>query len=137
MVLDAIHNGFGSKVGTRMLDVMIDQNARLFDYVRGNPFVILFFTGTKTSNELDRFVEIKDTIKHLYKDEIKFILIEGNNNALLAWNDIKIEDAHAKIHQRYGIIKPTLYLIRPDKYIGFRGGVQHEKELLAYLEFLN
>ncbi|GGP06030.1 hypothetical protein LDL08_18205 [Nonomuraea glycinis] len=30
-------------------------------------------------------------------------------------------DLRSEAHNRYGVRRPSLYLIRPDKYVGFRG----------------
>ena len=42
-------------------------------------------------------------------------------------------DREHNAHEHYGVKHPCIYLVRPDGYVGFRGGVEHGGELLAYL----
>ncbi len=123
---DCLTNNSGPKVGTQM-----PGNNSLMDAVRGTQFCLLFFSGKY--NNLGQYEQLTKLLKQKYPKLIKFILIHPNN-ALLIWNGINIFDEHAVIHQLYAVKAPTFYLIRPDKYIGFRGEIKHAEQLIEYLQ---
>ncbi|MBV9308161.1 MAG: hypothetical protein JOZ45_18595, partial [Acidobacteriaceae bacterium] len=39
-----------------------------------------------------------------------------------------------QVHEQYGVTQPCFYVIRPDWYVGFRGGFGKEESLMAYLD---
>jgi hypothetical protein len=45
-----------------------------------------------------------------------------------------LNDPKQRTHVSYGVSTPSLYLIRPDGYVGFRGHVGDEAELINYLQ---
>ena len=48
-------------------------------------------------------------------------------------NVMVLSDPKQRTHVRYGASTPSLYLIRPDGYVGFRCHTGDEGELLSYL----
>jgi hypothetical protein len=42
-------------------------------------------------------------------------------------------DLHSSLHDAFEISSPRFYLIRPDGYVGFCGGLEHADALEAYL----
>ena len=64
---------------------------------------------------------------------MKFIFIHTKSD----FNDsemINIFDENQNIHREFCIKLPSLFLIRPDKYIGFRGELQHADQLILHLQ---
>ncbi len=51
----------------------------------------------------------------------------------LSASDSILMDGEHFAHERYGVSSACLYLIRPDWYIGFRGGIADSDRLLDYL----
>ncbi|XGV98377.1 MAG: hypothetical protein ACAF41_05455 [Leptolyngbya sp. BL-A-14] len=52
---------------------------------------------------------------------------------VLSQSDSVLMDGEHCAHETYGVTSACLYLIRPDWYIGFRGGMADSDRLLAYL----
>jgi hypothetical protein len=42
-------------------------------------------------------------------------------------------DTEQFAHGKYGVETPCLYLIRPDGYVAFRGGIETQDKLTKYL----
>lgn len=136
LVDDCLGNQPGPRAGTSMLDVKFydqDKSERLFDLVRGIQFVLLMFASGNNNSVGDNFLLLKKTLAEKYPDQIKFIFISDKND-FYNWHDEKIWDADLRIHKCYGVTKPCFYLIRPDKYIGFRGDLENQERLIHYFE---
>lgn len=130
LVKECLHDHPGPAAGTVMLDL------KLLDLARGTDFVLLLFSGTKKDFTMDELCHIKENLSRRYPGLIKFILINSQSERSV-WSGEFVFDADLKMHETYGVTDPTLYLIRPDKYIGFRGHLEHIPELEKYLAFLN
>ena len=111
LVKDCIPDQPGPRAGT----FKADMPPELAEQIKGKAFVLLIFSGEeKNSNKITEF---KTTFR--YTEWIKLILVNNSE-----WDKtFEVKD------------KPILYLIRPDKYIGFRGGLEHTQELEKYFEF--
>lgn len=129
LVKDCLSFHAGPRSGMRMIDVLYNGKKSLLDVVRGSQHALLIFSGKKIN--LNECMRLKATIKQKYPD-IKFVLI-NNNNDFAAWDEEKIVDSLGAIHQVYGVKVASLYFIRPDKYIGFRGEMEHKMQLMDYL----
>lgn len=132
LVQDYLRHQSGPPAGTRMLDVKYDYQ-RLFDLVRGTQFVLLLFSGISREFNIFQFLQLQSSLKVQYKDLIKCVFINAIGE-FPEWEGATVFDALKQVHQSYGVSKPSLYLIRPDKYIGFRGALEHQQELEKYLE---
>jgi 2-polyprenyl-6-methoxyphenol hydroxylase-like FAD-dependent oxidoreductase len=120
----------GPKAGTRMRDVMYD-NKKLSDLTQGPQFCLLIFTSTYNFH-IDSCLKLKNEMDHHVKSKIKIILITYHN-LCPEWNDEKIVDDTLRIHKAYGVTDPQFFLIRPDKYIGFRDHLSNSQKLLDFL----
>lgn len=126
---DCLKQPSRSQAGMRMVDVEREHD-RLFDYVRGPRFCLLAFSGI-TDTDLAPLKQLVQTIEEKYPNLIKVLLIQANS---ATWEKELLHDQNQLIHQAYQTTQPQLYLIRPDKYIGFRGEWSHGEALLGYLE---
>lgn len=61
-----------------------------------------------------------------------FILTELELAASIEGGSVLLDREHGA-HEQYGVRAPCLYLVRPDGYVGFRGGAEHGGDALAYL----
>lgn len=118
----------GLPVGKLMPNV---GDTDLHDSIRGTEHCILLFPMTLA--ELDKCIQLKNSVKHKFPDLFKFILINTSNN-FSSWDEIKIFDEQGVIYKKYDISKPTIFMIRPDKYIGFKGELQSGYQFMEYLE---
>lgn len=121
-----VHEGLprkpGLKAGNKFMDV-VWHGKSLFDCVQGTQHVILIFLPAHLDERV--ISEVKDIYLSLqnkrFVDLFKFIVI----HRFLLPNDLtfanSIFDKEQTVTKQYGINFPALYVIRPDKYIGYRG----------------
>ncbi len=133
LVKDCLFLHHDVAAGKRMLDVQLNTG-RLFDAVRGTDYCLLLFSGIGHYEEQAEIYELKNLIQQKYPQLIKCILITPDEGKFAAWDTKKIIDKDLIAHRRYHVRKPSIYLIRPDKYIGFRGEIKHLDDLIAHLD---
>jgi len=121
LVKDCLQGHGGPLPGTFKADFY----PKLSVILNGSQFVLLFFAANK--NEAQNFAEFKANFK--YGHLVKWVYI---NDDVTSWSDICFKDEALVLHKTLDITSPSLYLIRPDKYIGFRGQLQHKAELENY-----
>ena len=126
---DCLRQASATAAGKRMLDGHVDSK-RLLDYVRGKEHCLLVFCGVLHFPEEGTLVHLKNTLHQHYPQLIKILFITTEEKK--AGNGV-LFDKDQSLHQLYGVKEPSLYLIRPDKYIGFRCALRHSEELSAYL----
>jgi 2-polyprenyl-6-methoxyphenol hydroxylase-like FAD-dependent oxidoreductase len=131
LVKDCMPRALGPAAGTRMLDIHYGEQ-RLFDLVKGSQFVLLIFSGVSGQANIFNFLQLQSSMLEQYKDMIKSVLINTQDD-FYEWHNGKIFDGDLKVHKRYGVTESCIYLIRPDKYIGFRGKIDDQGELEKYL----
>ena len=127
---DCLKHRSTTAAGMRMLDGRLDQG-RLFDYVRGIEHCLLIFHGTQPL-PAPILLNLKNRLQQTYPQLIKLVLITPKEK-LAGWDEAIVFDKNLALHQLYQVAEPSLYLIRPDKYIGFRGALMHQDELMTYL----
>lgn len=66
-------------------------------------------------------------------DGLVIPLIITTDNTSSRDDIIVLRDPKQRTHVAYGVSTPTLYLIRPDGYVGSRRHAADEAELLEYL----
>jgi hypothetical protein len=111
----------------------------LFQEFRGTYFTLLLFDGlSQTAEGYAHLVSIADWVESLLGDTVRsHIIIAGNEkSASLGWEGSILLDTEQELHQRYGARAESLYLIRPDGYIGFRSQPTLKEALLQYLNKL-
>lgn len=128
-----IGNYLAPKAGSRLIDVKF-YSSRLFDYVKGTQFCLLIFSGINTKLNETKLAELRSSIQVKFPQLIKFILITTDENKFPQWKEEKIADRDRVIHQSYHVNNASLFLIRPDKYIGFSGKVENGQQLIDYLK---
>ncbi len=100
--------------GERVPDVTINASSRLFDYLHNTLHNVLLFTGTTDGNN-QKLLTLQTWLNEHFADLVKTHLIAKNK----VNNKDDIFDEHSAIHQAYHISKPTIYIMRPDNYIGY------------------
>jgi len=131
LVKEYLPHQSGPKAGTRLLDVSFHQH-RLFDFVRGPNIALLYFMGMEDQADIALYYDLDATLRKHFSMPLNSILIRGKNQ-FEDWGHTFIFDEDNKIHTIYGANEPCIYLIRPDKYIGFRGGLKDLTELKQWL----
>lgn len=96
---------------------------RLFNVLKGTSHHLIVFTGAKpTTTTFESLSQIGSEVeKHFGKKIVPHLVIYGTEKPpALQWNGSLLLDPDGNFHRRYGARFNCLYLIRPDKYIGFR-----------------
>ena len=61
------------------------------------------------------------------------VLSPGRTESRSDWPGPILADPTGELHERYAAVAPTVYLIRPDGYVGFRSQPADEQRLLEHL----
>jgi len=109
---------------------------QLYDLLKDVRHKLLLFTGALPEDmEFDELRKIYRSIKAEYEDMIAVHTIAGTN--ALPPDFIKMNslwmDKDLVMHRDFGAAKSSLYLMRPDGYIGFRNQPASLSDLLEYL----
>ena len=114
---------------------------RLFELIAGMDHILLLFAGENAMDEqLNELIDIAKEVKNTYSELIFVILAakdkEGRFNHLTDQSPQILIDPKFKLHERWGMQEAGYCLIRPDKYIAFRGKLPGKQLLYAFLERL-
>ena len=96
---------------------------RLFNVLRGTSHRLILFAGIDpTITTFESLSQICSQVEQHFSNEIvPHLVIHGTEKpSTLQWNGSLLLDPNGNFHHRYGARSNCLYLIRPDKYIGFR-----------------
>jgi 2-polyprenyl-6-methoxyphenol hydroxylase-like FAD-dependent oxidoreductase len=104
----------------READVTIDgRQGRLYDVFRGTHHTVLLFTGlddeARPAVELCRIAE---QLEQTYPGMVKARVVTAER---FADHPAALGDPTRSAHRQYGVSAASAFVIRPDKYIGYRG----------------
>jgi len=133
------HGGsYGPLSGDRAPDATVvrlvdSTTVRLFQMLQGTQWNLLMFAGkNKSANTDAQLQNLASTIASQYPQTVRvhyvttvFVELQSQISVLV--------DRLEYLHDKYGVEQACLYLIRPDWYIGFRGGLSDSDKLLDYL----
>lgn len=131
----------GPRAGTQAIDakplVRSGDHTTLFDVLRGPQHTLLLFPGTyREAHSWRRMAELSRSIHARWREFFKPWFVapesEGVPSDLKLNGDVLLDPASA-LHERYGADRETLYLIRPDGYIGYRSEPATASALNDYL----
>jgi 2-polyprenyl-6-methoxyphenol hydroxylase-like FAD-dependent oxidoreductase len=112
------------------------EKTSLFREFRGASFSLLLFGGTRrTETGYAHLLEIARRVEELPSNLVKTHLIIGADGAPedLVWGGSVLLDGARSLHELYGASLGSLYLIRPDGYVGFRSQPADAEPLIEYL----
>ena len=134
--------GRGVRAGERAPDALVvrmpeRETVRLFELFRGTHWTLLLFGGEgSTEEDLRGLGEVGAWAARAYGGRVRPYVVAADV-APLARPDATVgvlADSERFAHERYGAKKPTVYLIRPDGYVGFGGaGIGASQRLRRYL----
>lgn len=111
-------NSRSPKPGERAPNVIIDKSRRLHDYLRGTQHNVLLFAGNIKTDDTSKLIELKQWFNNNYAGRVQTNIISKSDSSNI---DDAIIDVDSVIHEKYGVITPTVYIIRPDNYIAYCG----------------
>lgn len=109
----------------------------LFDKLPGGKHALLLFTG-KTIPTIERLTNLRSIanfVKVQYSDWIRIYFIVAGKEIpeTIDWDGHILLDKQRMVHERYGATADCLYLIRPDRFIGYRSLPPRQDKLEKYL----
>lgn len=127
----------GERIIDKNIEVLDDSSKRsLYEYVQGGVFHLLLFLTEEMQSypeQLRQLIEISYKMKN--PDVRLAVVVYGENDfTKKQWHADVILDKTGDLHKRYGAIKPCMYLIRPDQYIGMRSSKIDYLRLKRYLD---
>ncbi len=121
----------GVRAGDRVLDADLareTETVKLFDLLYAGGWTLLAFTGTKESH----IQETLDAVNTFKRVDISQYIISTSSQ--ISSQISVLYDLDEVAHRAYKVIRPTLYLIRPDGYIGARVSPHNVQQLKDYAE---
>lgn len=117
----------------READVVIDgRQGRLHEVFRGTQHTVLLFTGldddARPAVELCRIAE---QLEQAYPGMVKARVVTAEH---FADHPAALGDPTRSAHRQYGVSTASAFVVRPDKYIGYRGRPVDADRLMADLE---
>ncbi|MDY6901918.1 MAG: FAD-dependent monooxygenase [Cyanobacteriota bacterium] len=132
--------GEAAHAGERAPDITFNSKGvekRLFEILRGTTHKLLIFTGNYSDPDFERtFKQKHNLVKQKYGNLIDTVVVtmksefpfETDGQVLL------VHDDEGELHRRYGASEHSLYLIRPDGYIGYRSQPAKLERFLEYCD---
>lgn len=122
------------KEGDRCPDpVYIDSASnqhRMYENVTGNQFSAMLFTGRKALNdaELSTLTKVSERILHRYGEQVQPVIVCANESmktklaaSIEGKNITLLDDSNRTVHKAYGAKSTSVFVFRPDRYVGYRG----------------
>lgn len=117
--------------GSRAPDVEICQSRFLYDYIDDAHHHLLCFASRNNAKKMHEFYQQIDiALNGPLKDIVKIHLITPN---LHDTDTFQIHDPELTLHEKYGMKKSGVILIRPDGYISYKSFNRDIDNILALL----
>ena len=119
------------------LDAATGEQTTLFDQFRGPHFTLLLFGG-EAGTEADhaRLASAARRVENPFGDEVEVRVVVSANTPPAGLDRKVLIDPAGEAHNIYGARAGSLYLVRPDGYVGFRGQAAAAEPLIRYLDGL-
>ncbi|HUO38376.1 MAG TPA: FAD-dependent monooxygenase [Mycobacterium sp.] len=128
----------GPKAGDRAPDGQLldasGQLTSLFARFRTPDFRLLIFQGRRHAADTKALVAIGQRVLAATDGLVIPTVITTDNTTSSYGEACVLSDSGQRMHVSYGASTPSLYLIRPDGYVGFRCHAGDETELVNYFQ---
>jgi 2-polyprenyl-6-methoxyphenol hydroxylase-like FAD-dependent oxidoreductase len=128
----------GPKAGDRAPDGQLlapsGESTSLFAQFRTPDFRLLIFGGRRHAADIKALIAIGQRVRAAADGLVTPIVITTDSTAGPDDEVHVLNDPRQRAHVSYGASTPSLYLIRPDGYVGFRCHAGDEAELVDYLQ---
>ena len=128
----------GPTAGDRCPDPgFVDANAqeqRLFSTILGNAFTVLFFVGSEKTSEaaIERLKLVAEQLIDRYEAKVQPVFVVTNKASAHLGDLATIEDPQGMLHDAFAANRPCVYVLRPDRHVGYRGHVV--EGVIGYLD---
>jgi 2-polyprenyl-6-methoxyphenol hydroxylase-like FAD-dependent oxidoreductase len=115
------------------------QPQRLFEILKGTQHHLLLFVGKNPNIEsYEKIKKFANLVNERYAHLVSVVLILPNKTSEeeFDWSGQKLIDTDGTLYNHYGAGSECLYLIRPDRYIGYRSQAVDTNKFFAYLQQL-
>jgi 2-polyprenyl-6-methoxyphenol hydroxylase-like FAD-dependent oxidoreductase len=119
------------------VDAASREETSLFREFRGTHFSLLLFDGlAHTETGYAHLSKVARQVEALLGSTVKTHIVVSTDEVpeQLEWNGSVLLDGTGALHELYGAGAESLYLIRPDGYVGLRGQPASAEPLLEYLD---
>jgi len=119
------------------VDAASREETSLFREFRGTHFSLLLFDGlAHTEAGYANLSKIARQVEALLGNTVKTHIVTSTDEMpeQLDWDRSVLLDGSGALHELYGAGAESLYLIRPDGYVGLRGQPAAAEPLLEYLD---
>jgi len=130
----------GPGPGDHLRDAALDPGdhgaASLFELVRGGAHTLLLFDGhAPTEAGYQNLSAVAAEVERRYGDLVRIHVIvpAAARPAALTWPGSVVLGANQALHHRYGAAAECAYVLRPDRYIGFRTQPADREAVLGHL----
>ena len=128
----------GPKPGDRAPDGQLlepsGKPSSLFARFRTPAFRLLIFQGHRQAADTKALVAIGQRVRAVTGGLVTPTVIAADSATITDDGVCVLNDPGRRTHVFYGVSTPSLYLIRPDGYVGFRCHASDEAELVNYLQ---
>ena len=142
-LLDGLSLRRGPRAGDRApdagcRDAASGERTTLFDQFRGPSFTLLLFDGGEgTQADYARLASVARRVEEEFGEGFEARVVVSTNTPPAGLDRGMLLDPSGQAHEIYGAKAESLYLIRPDGYVGFRGRPAEAEPLLEYLHHLH
>ena len=139
-IIGHAHFQCAPKAGNRVPEVkglkQGDGTISLFEALQGTNHTLLLLTGTKPHARVWKHLDaLSHIISDRYGDVITVYIVTAEDVVPSYISPmVLLHDPHSTLHKRFGADRESLYLIRPDAYIGFRSQPIVNEPLWNYLQ---
>jgi len=129
----------GPKPGERVLDATLVRDAdkatvKLSELMRGEAWTLLLFGGLHPEAEdMAARSALAKEIGQRFGARVTVLGVETNAAAAPEFPGVALLDVLHGAHERYGVVDPGVYLLRPDTYVCARGPLRRAAKLIEHL----
>lgn len=136
LTVETRRNG-GVKAGDRCPDAVVadrqtGRDIHLFSKIYTEQLTLLIFDNGQAQPTRAYIDNLLPALSRFGQLQIYHVTADERNDPR-TYNGL-LSDLNRDAHKRYGIKTPTVYLVRPDGYAGFRGGLGSGAALIKYLD---
>jgi len=122
----------------RLRDADRGDERRLFEVLRGTRHTLLSFVGRWPSRDGNAALEaVAAAVDRKLGERVSIHTVVTDRAPRAGLRSPTWIDPEGRLHRRYAASGPSVYLVRPDGYVGFRGRPPQPDAVVAYFDRLS